>query len=388
MQNELAQVVDNLNKGGKHFSSSSEEEEMGVINTSDEMETGMQVDEDRINGYECNNRIGSENFVGERLSEFCEGQRRMQENRGDREQQHSTDEIEWKAEREIKQAEAMKAKMNNIKGNYDREKFFKGEIAHSMFVDEDYSMMGGHVDMSTRAKIENNEYVNFSRLLPRDRLYETEEKRMELVNRNGLSYWLPIERDAGNTISSFFRWEQAFRIFSRIYTEKYPHKATELIQYDYIIGSASSTFTWKNVCVYDHDFRIHITRHPKRSWGVILQQAWSMRLRDRLSGSSGNASSNRGSSNNNQTRGNRNICYKYNRGRCTFGFNCKFDHKCAICGKWGHGAYNCRKASGAEKQQWTERNWETGETSMYYHNHDKHDKNNKRDRDYKDFKRK
>ena len=90
-----------------------------------------------------------------------------------------------------------------------------------------------------------------------------------------------------------------------------------------------------------------------------------MRLRDRLTSNY--------SGNNSSRNKPRNICYKYNRGRCTFGFNCKFDHKCAICGKWGHGAFYCRKASGAEHEKYFDN--ETGETSTRYKSHeDKQDK--------------
>ena len=53
----------------------------------------------------------------------------------------------------------MKGKMNDVKGNVNLP---SGEFAHSMFVDEDYSMMGGHVDSLTRSKIINGEYINFT----------------------------------------------------------------------------------------------------------------------------------------------------------------------------------------------------------------------------------
>ena len=41
-------------------------------------------------------------------------------------------------------------------------------------------------------KIINHEYVDFARLLPRDKVGEVEDHRMELINRNGMSYWAPI----------------------------------------------------------------------------------------------------------------------------------------------------------------------------------------------------
>ena len=36
-------------------------------------------------------------------------------------------------------------------------------------------------------------------------------------------------------------------------------------------------------------------------------------------------------------------CKRYNRGKCTNGPRCQYQHKCDICGKYGHGAHICRK---------------------------------------------
>ena len=49
-----------------------------------------------------------------------------------------------------------------------------------------------------------------------------------------------------------------------------------------MIHSIASQYIWDNVYNYDKEFRLHIAKHPERSWSVILQQAWSMYLRDRL----------------------------------------------------------------------------------------------------------
>ena len=156
----------------------------------------------------------------------------------------------------------------------------------------------------------------------------------------------------------------------------------QLIQYNYTIHSASLSFTWENVYAYDRDFRMHISRHPERSWGVILQQAWTMRLRDRVSYGK-KFSTNNGGSGSNRRSGegrNGNVCYKFNKGKCTYGFNCKFDHKCLICGKFGHGAHNCRKADRGSAQVKRKDN-ETGEFS--YDKADRYDKFEKNDKNRK-----
>ena len=230
----LAEPVEVRGNGNNRFSSSSDE--TGEADTSDEIEPVIclplnKEDENRLNkNMQCicavNDQVQFENFVGAQLKEFREQQCRTdrtdhqsckqpeQNNRGRRDgdrsrynEQEEMQEIEAMAAQEVQHAEAVKAHQNDVTGKgYARGGGLEFGFVHSMFVDEDYSMMGGHVDNATRSKIINGEYVDFARLLPRDRLSDNDDKRMELVNRNGYSYWIPAERDGGS-ITSFYRWE-------------------------------------------------------------------------------------------------------------------------------------------------------------------------------------
>ena len=132
------------------------------------------------------------------------------------------------------------------------------------------------MDETTCAKIVKGEYVDFGKLLPKDRILVEEDGRMELVIKNGKTFRVPAAD--GVSINNFSKWEQAFRIYSNIYTTQFPHCATELIQYNHVIHSIAGLYTWDNVYSYDKEFRTHLAKHPERSWSVILQQAWSMKL--------------------------------------------------------------------------------------------------------------
>ena len=105
---------------------------------------------------------------------------------------------------------------------------------------------------------------------------------MELVNRKGRTFWTPANHDQANLINFFGSWETAFRVFSNIYTTQFPLKAVELLQYSHVIYMASQTYYWDNVYLYDKEFHYHISKHPQRSWSVILQQAWNLRLKDKI----------------------------------------------------------------------------------------------------------
>ena len=231
-----------------------------------------------------------------------------------------------------------------------------------MKMDEDYLVVGAHIDELTKAKIVKGEYVDFSKLLPRDRIATEEDGRMELIIKNGKTYWTPVTETV--SINGFSKWEKAFRVFSNIYTTQYPAKASELIQYNHIIHSIAATYSWDNVNAYDKEFRMHLSKHPEHSWAVILQQAWSMKLCDRLNrdhqgpGSWNNSSGNHGSHNDNQQKVH-DACKSFNKGKCNFGVNCRYEHKCSYCGKFGHTVLTCRKLQ-ADKER-------AGKTTSYDH---------------------
>ena len=76
-----------------------------------------------------------------------------------------------------------------------------------------------------------------------------DDHRMELISKGGSTYFVPVsEREiVGGGITNFTKWEQAFRVYSNIFTKAYPDRASELIQYNQLIFTASLSFTWDNV---------------------------------------------------------------------------------------------------------------------------------------------
>ena len=68
-------------------------------------------------------------------------------------------------------------------------------------IDEDYLVVGGHVDEATKLKIIKSEYVDFGKLLPCDRILVKEDGCMELVVRNGKTFWMPVSESV--SINSF-----------------------------------------------------------------------------------------------------------------------------------------------------------------------------------------
>ena len=217
-----------------------------------------------------------------------------------------------------------------------------GFVHQSVSVDESYLVIGMHVDESTQEKIKKSEYVDFAKLISKE---QGDENKMELIFKNGQTYFVPaVDRENLNVISSLFKWEQAFRIFSNIYPSVNPGRVTELIQYNHIICTAAGEYLWDNVYAYDKEFRKHIAKFPSHSWVLILQQAWTMILKDRISKGSGTGNRSSHSSGQNQhiNKSDKDACKQFNKGICTNQLGCHYDHRCLTCGRFGHGAHICR----------------------------------------------
>ena len=158
--------------------------------------------------------------------------RRTQDDKGE---QHLKKQMN-QADQIIKDAEENKARMLATPGNCQinfpviHNQLEPGQInaplmAHQQatLVDENYLVIGGHVDEALRVHIVNHEYIDFARLLPKDRLSREEDNRMELISKGGSMYFVLVaDREVNGSISNFTRWEQAFRVYSNIYTRAYP----------------------------------------------------------------------------------------------------------------------------------------------------------------------
>ena len=158
----------------------------------------------------------------------------------------------------IKDAEARKARILPKTGKQS-----------TAVIDEGYVVVASHMDENTVLKVQRGEYIDFGKLILKDRILVEEDQQLEMIIKGGKAFYILVSETT--TISSFSRWEQAFRVYSNIYSKAQPHRSSELIEYNHIIHMISLTYIWDNVYLYDKDFRIHMSKNPTRSWGIILQ---------------------------------------------------------------------------------------------------------------------
>ena len=322
-------------KGTKSFCFATEQ---NLSSSSDEIiDTSA---EEELNTVVTNLNISGRSIVGNSVtrSNAVQSDRVIQEVR-----QNKQPTPEERADDMIKEAEKSRTHMYELSG---KETSAVAHLSKSkpplsvQAIDEDYQMLDPHVDEATKDKIRNFEYIDFARLLPRNKgfLFEEDQQRLEFMSRNGQTFLAPIAERELSTINSYNKWGQAFRIYSNILMTVHPSKVNELLQYNHIIHSTSFAYLWDNVYAYDKEFRHHVSHHPTCSWAIILQQAWTLLIKDDIDSEGLYGKGSPGGHNHVNEP-----CRCFNRGKCTFQPSCKFEHCCSIkkCGKFRQGAHIC-----------------------------------------------
>ena len=180
-----------------------------------------------------------------------------------------------KADKLIRDAEHLKASVTRPSG--------KKDLLYVHQCDDAFFHYTAHVDKVLKEKIKKGEFMELEKLLPKQKFEKrSAETKLEIIDKDdGQSYIVPVsDRPNNNTISSFRRWDRAFRVYSSIYTRANPDGADELLQYVNSFETAAEPFAWDNVYAYDETFRNLMEEFPQRLWGIIYQQAWSLMLRN------------------------------------------------------------------------------------------------------------
>ena len=91
---------------------------------------------------------------------------------------------EQQAQQYIQDAEKAKATLFEVEGKTDRINCVQGSEQSLMQIDVDYQMIDTHLDKATKVKIQNFEYIDFSKLILWNRvLRDADEQRLEIVNK-------------------------------------------------------------------------------------------------------------------------------------------------------------------------------------------------------------
>ena len=116
---------------------------------------------DELIDVDINNR-----FVTDRDHEHY-GQTPQREGLGTLDRECKGGEVDQAADM-VKDAEATKIRMIRTPGKSPTNRLDISAVHHSMVVDENYQLIGGHIDLQLQEKIRQGDYVDFARLLPRE----------------------------------------------------------------------------------------------------------------------------------------------------------------------------------------------------------------------------
>ena len=179
------------------------------------------------------------------------------------------------ADQLIIEAEKYKANVAAPKGEFEARFWdnFGSEMEFKRFFDndDDFFHVSCHIEQSLKGKIEQGEFVDLEKLLPRQRGRSSmgdhgDRIPVDLVSKEGHTYLAPGQQN-DNRISSIRKWEQAFRVYAAIYSAANPSRSAEIWQYIHTINVAATTHHWDNVSLYDVTFRQLMAAKPWRSWG-------------------------------------------------------------------------------------------------------------------------
>ena len=221
--------------------------------------------------------------------------------------------------------------------------------------DDDFFHLTCHIEPGLKKKIENGEFVDLDKLLPKDntfqgRMVASNETELEWVQSEGSMYLVPAKTTS--RVNCFRRWEQAFRMYATIYCTKNPNRAREIWQYISVINTASMSYNWDNVYNYDIVFRQLMEFNPNRSWAVTYNQMWNLSMTNPILqnnsrksfGGNQNNFNRAGTSANSGGKKKIDYCWSFNKGvKCKFGKKCKFIERCSYCDDSSHGVVNCNK---------------------------------------------
>jgi hypothetical protein len=112
------------------------------------------------------------------------------------------------------------------------------------------------------------------------------------------------------------------------------------VKYTEMVGELAARFTWASVMIFDDEYRQRQARE-KFPWGRDAPHLSTITLRDRppqqqqQQGKKGQGGGNRRA----VGPSGKEVCIQFNRGQCSFGDKCHYEHVCSICSK-DHSARN------------------------------------------------
>ena len=203
--------------------------------------------------------------------------------------------------------------------------------------------VGANVPQATKEKVWKGEFVPLTSMLVDKQTTHTIPPWS--FQQLGSNLVVQQAQPPKKLIKDINSWTNAFIIYMGIYIQKHPQRAQELLKYMQTVRTYANGFSYTTWVEYDREFRARQERNPTRSWAAIDMEAyarmmmhsnpmnqttWAYRPAQQQFGGRQTFLQRRSSP-----------CFAFNRGECTKGTTCQFNHVCQSCGKAGHTARSC-----------------------------------------------
>lgn len=185
--------------------------------------------------------------------------------------------------------------------------------------------IAAHVPLQLKQKIWANTFINIALLLKgNSELSELFSGGLLHVSDDGKIEAKP--RQLKEKVATIDKWTDAFLIFTSIYIQRHPEKASELLKYMFVIRDAAMKYPILSWRTYDEQFRIRQALQVS-NWGKINPDLWMRIMASPFSPS--------------QSVMKVNTCRDFNKGFCSF-LRCRYQHSCDLCGSNQHGMIRCQ----------------------------------------------
>ena len=175
-------------------------------------------------------------------------------------------------------------------------------------------------DGATTSKGEN--YLKITDFIPQGIIVEE-----EMSIGGGVVLKLPGARAKLEKVSPSAWIAGNAKIMMALLARQENFKISDYIKYTEMIGELGCRFTWQSVLVFDDEYRQRQHKEGFR-WGSEAPHLATVVLRDRPLASSRITQRQRAIP---STK--KDICLQFNRGVCSYGLRCIYQHVCSSCGK-------------------------------------------------------
>jgi hypothetical protein len=199
--------------------------------------------------------------------------------------------------------------------------------------------------------------MDLMHFIPKGEKEDKEDTNLRLVGDKAGNF--SVQQKAEKKLQNIFQWTSAFLCYMKVYLMGGNNKKNTFDMLDYVEDIRFAATKWGGYGwrTYDEQFRVLMSSCPSMKWNEINQRLWLLHITpSALTPSTSGTGTSKSTPFSNRGSGFRpsgstgsakkakegKICYAFNKGQCTRGKSCFYEHKCE-CGEYGHGKNNCPK---------------------------------------------